>query len=80
MQYTLRNVPASVDALLRRRAHEERKSLNEVTLESIMRGLGLIGEPRARRDLSDVAGAGALDDETLGALAAQRRVDEDIWR
>jgi hypothetical protein len=80
MQYTLRNVPAVVDALLRRRAQEERKSLNEVTLESIMRGLGLEGEPTPRRDLSDVAGAGAFDETTLDALAEQRRIDEDLWR
>jgi hypothetical protein len=80
MQYTLRNVPAAVDALLRRRARDERKSLNEVTLESIMRGLGLTGEPTSQRDLSDIAGTRGLDAETRAALDEQRRVDKDLWR
>jgi hypothetical protein len=80
MQYTLRNIPAAVDGLLRRRARDEGKSLNEVALEAIVRGLGLSADAIQRRDLSDVAGGWHTDKSTDDALAAQRSVDPDLWR
>lgn len=40
MQYTIRNVPNFLDAVLRRRAQEQGKSLNEVALEALTRGVG----------------------------------------
>jgi hypothetical protein len=80
MQYTLRNVPASLDELLRRRAREEGKSLNDVTLEALVRGLGLDGGDVKVRDLSDVAGTWRADRATDEALAAQRHIDDELWR
>lgn len=80
MQYTLRNVPASLDALLRRRAREEGKSLQEVTMEALVRGLGLSETAVKRRDLADVAGSWRADRKTDEALADQRRIDPDLWR
>lgn len=80
MQYTLRSIPAALDTLLRRRAREEGKSLNEVALEALMRGLGLSDAPLQQRDLSDVAGAWEADRTTDAILAEQRRIDPDLWR
>lgn len=79
MQYTLRNIPAAIDALLRLRAREEHKSLNDVTLETLARGLGLSGEPARLRDLSDIAGRTPLDLRTRKALEEQRVVDVELW-
>ena len=79
MQYTLRNIPASVDSLLRRRAREEGKSLNEAAIDALVRGLGLAGERVKRRDLSDIAGSWHADKTTDDALNDQRLVDRDLW-
>lgn len=74
MQYTVRNVPEAVDALLRRRARQERKSLNEVALEAMQRGLGLSESALKHRDLSDIAGSWKADRAADEALADQRNV------
>ena len=80
MQYMLRNIPASVDALLRKRAREEGKSLNEVAIDALVRGLGLEETSVKRRDLSDIAGSWRADKATNAALAEQRSVDRDLWK
>jgi len=41
MQYTIRQVPRNLDEALRRAARERGKSLNEVTIEALARGLAL---------------------------------------
>ena len=73
-------MPKSVDALLRRRAREEGKSLNEVALDALLRGLGLSGAPVKQRDLSDVAGTWHADKAADEAFADQCCVDADLWR
>lgn len=80
MQYTLRNVPASIDALLRRRARDLGRSLNQVTIEALTRGLGLSDAVVRHRDLTDIAGTWRTDRATDEALVEQRRVDPDLWR
>lgn len=80
MQYTLRNIPGSLDAALRRRAHEQGKSLNEVAIEALARGTGLKGERSRKRDLQFMAGTWQEDPIFDEAIAAQDAVDEDLWR
>lgn len=80
MQYTLRNIPKSVDTLLRRRAREEGKSINEVAIEALVRGMGLGDVPMKHRDLSDIAGSWQPDKAADEALDDQRRIDPDLWR
>jgi len=78
MQYTLRKVPRSVDARLRRRARAERRSLNSVALEALARGAGVDTSPK--RDLADVAGTWVEDPEFDRAIAVQHRIDRRLWR
>lgn len=80
MQYTIRNIPASLDAALRRRAQEQRKSLNEVAIEALARGAGIGGERIRKRDLSYLAGTWQEDPEFDEAIADQDKVDEEMWR
>ncbi len=80
MQYTIRNVPKTVDSRLRDRAKKEGKSLNQVVLEAIARALGIPSEPARQRDLSDFAGTWSEDPEFDRAIEDQDRVDEDLWR
>jgi hypothetical protein len=80
MQYTLRGIPPVLDQALRERAKAEGKSLNEVAVKAIADGLGLGASDVLRRDLSDVAGTWKKDAATEEALAAQDRVDQNLWR
>ncbi len=80
MQYTLRNVPGTLDEALRRAARERGKSLNEVAIEALARGAGVAGERRRLRDLSDIAGSWRKDAAFDRALAAQDAIDKEMWR
>lgn len=80
MQYTLRNVPAFLDRVFRRRARERGASLNEVVLEALSRDAGLTAERVRRRDLRDLAGEWQEDPEFDQALREQDAVDERLWR
>lgn len=80
MQYTLRNVPKSIDAALRRRAKQQGKSLNEVAIEALSEATGEGKEPIVRRDLSDIVGTWVEDPETEAALREFREVNPADWR
>jgi len=80
MQYTIRNVPDSLDEALRRVAREKGKSLNDVAIEALARGAGVAGERDRQRDLADIAGTWRKDPAFDTALAAQDTIDEEMWR
>jgi hypothetical protein len=79
MQYTIRGIPTAVDNALRERARAAGKSLNEATVDALAEGSGVAGVPRKRRDLGDIAGTWKADKAVESALAAQDRVDENLW-
>ena len=79
MQYTIRNIPDYVDAALRRFAHEQGKSLNEVAVRALTEGAGLDNNPRPMRDLSDIIGTWVEDPAFDSAIAAQDTIDEELW-
>jgi hypothetical protein len=80
MQYTIRRIPPVVDSAIRERARVAGKSLNEVTIDVLAEGAGVAGVSRKRRDLNDIAGTWKSDKALEAALAAQDRVDEDLWQ
>jgi hypothetical protein len=80
MQYTVRGISAALDAALRKRARAAGKSLNEAAIEALAEGTGLIEAPRKRRNLGDIAGTWKADKAFETAIAAQDRVDEDLWK
>jgi hypothetical protein len=79
MQYTIRNIPDSVDEVLRRTARIRGKSLNEIAIEALARGAGVDGETIRQRDLGDVAGTWRKDAAFDKARAAQDSIDEEMW-
>jgi len=80
MQYTLRKIPKQLDEEVRRRAHEERKSMNRALLEALARGVGLQGQAQRQRDLGDIAGTWKKDPSFDQAIAEQDEVDEALWK
>jgi hypothetical protein len=79
MQYTLRNIPAAVDTVLKQKARDEHRSLNDVAVEALTRAAGLEGTTVRHRDLADVGGTWVEDPELDKALVAQRRIDKRMW-
>ena len=79
MQYTIRNIPANLDAALRSTAQHQGKSLNDVTLEALTRGAGMSAQPIQQRDLSDIAGSWQDDPAFDNAIADQDTIDESMW-
>lgn len=80
MQYTIRKVPSTLDAVLRRWAREQGKSLNEVATEAMARGAGLTGRTVRQRDLQDIAGTWREDRTWARTRAAHEAIDTELWR
>lgn len=74
-QYPVRDVPAHVDAALRRRAREHGKSLSSLLREALARqaGIDLAREP-LHHDLEHLAGRWLDDPEFDAAIVAQDRI------
>jgi hypothetical protein len=80
MQYTLRNIPDSLDAALRAKARAAGKSLNEIAVEALARGLGFAGAAVRHRDLRDVAGTWRRDGAFDRAVSDQHTIDPELWK
>lgn len=80
MQYTIRNVSAALDRLLRRRARAGGTSLNQAALEALARGAGLSEERIRNRDLGDLACTWKRDRRFDEAIRQQDTIDESLWR
>lgn len=81
LQYTVRNIPEHVDKALRRKASEERKSLNAVLREALIREAAVVGPgSRLYTDLDPLAGTWVDDPGFDETIRAQDQVDESLWR
>lgn len=68
-----------MDKILRQRARESHKSLNEVVLEAVAHSVGLGEQPILLHDLDDLAGSWKDDPEFEAALRMQDKIDEKLW-
>lgn len=80
VQYTVRDVPTHVDRVLRRRASEEGKSLNQLLRDTLAKEAGTDAIEVLHHDLDTLAGTWDDDPEFDRAIAEQDRVDEAMWR
>lgn len=79
IQYTIRNIPRTLDKSLRLRAVQRHKTLNETLLEALMKGAGLEGT-EIYHDLDRFFGSWVEDLNIEAALKEQRKIDEAIWK
>jgi plasmid stability protein len=79
MQYTIRNIPPHVDEAIRRRARTEGRSINDIAVEALERGMGVADGRVVYRSLSGIEGTWVDDPEVESALAEQDRVDPEAW-
>lgn len=80
MQYTIRQVPEQVDRLIRQRAKQSNKSLNDVLLEVLQRGIGVSDEPAEYHDLDHLAGSWVDDPDFDDAMKGFDTIDEALWK
>jgi plasmid stability protein len=76
MQYTIRQIPRQLDKALRAKAKAQKKSLNQVAVETLRRGLGLGPENQPKRDLSFM---GKMDEQTAKAIGEAHEWFDRVW-
>ena len=80
VQYTIRNIPKHVDEALRKKAEAEGKSLNDVTFEALVKGLGLNGEPVIHHDLDHFIGTWVDDPVWEQVRRDHEQIDPEMWK
>jgi len=79
-QYTIRSVPTELDKALRRRARQNKQSLNQAALEAMRRGMNLDKQKVTYHDLDHLFGSMPADPEFDKVLEEQRQIDPDMWK
>ena len=80
MTLNIEQVPVPVSDALARRAAAEGKSVPEVALEAMAKGLGIEEQVGRKRDLSRFSGTWIEDPAVDAALQTFEEIDEDLWR
>jgi len=80
LQYTIRGVSSLLDRKLREKAVKENMSLNEVTLATLERALGVTGDSVRYDDLDDLAGTWVQDPAFDKAVKSLRKIDTELWK
>jgi len=78
-QYTVRQVPASLDAALRRKAKRKGQSLNQVLLDTLAESVGVSEEAARYHDLDALAGTWKSDKAFDDAVKVFDKVDPEDW-
>jgi hypothetical protein len=80
IQYTVREIPAELDRVLRERMRTENVSLNTALREALRRGCGL-GQEVVNREFDDLAGKWVSEDGCESLLEEMRStIDRDLWQ
>lgn len=79
MVITLQNIPAEIEEALQRKATEEGKSVDRVTLDALARGLGVNSQATANgtekvHELANPVGQQSTSDEMKSLYEEQRRI------
>ena len=80
MQYTIRNVPKRLDAVVRKRAKAQRKSLNQVVIDALAVGAGVATPPMIQYDLDWAIGTWVEDAAFDQAIADQDQIESPSAR
>jgi len=81
LQYTIRNIPADVDRVIRKKAKLSGKSINQVIIDDMRHANGLNATNKlggALAGLEWFVGSGDLDDATLRAINEDDRIQKSL--
>lgn len=76
-QYTVRGISVDVDRALRRKAKDQKLSLNQMIVDELSRAA--LGQTK-RADFSDLVGKWTPDPKFDEIIAGQRQIDKDLWK
>jgi len=79
-QMTIRRISERISKMLRETARKEAKSINQVALEALERGLGIADEQTEYHDLDDLSGTWIEDPEFDRVIAEIDAVDTELWK
>ncbi len=81
-QITIRDLPDSLEAYIRKRAKKEKRSLSKVVNEMLEDASGLRDDAKRFRDLSAFSGSWSAVEaaEFQKTQEAFERIDEDAWK
>jgi len=79
VQYTIRNVPETVDEALRKLAVRDGASLNQAALAALKAGAG-VEEGVRHHDVDALAGTWVRDEAFDEAQAVFEAIDEELWK
>ena len=79
IQYTIRQIPDSVDRALRKRSAKEGISINEAAVEALRLGSGVGRDDVRFHDLDALAGTWVADPACEKALEAFEVIDRELW-
>jgi len=82
---SVRGIDPDLAAILKEKARESKKSVNQFVVEVLRKHMGLEKEKRFTRvhsDLDDLFGKWSEEDYSLiqGKIDAERRVDTELWK
>ncbi|MEI6790397.1 MAG: hypothetical protein WCK42_04365 [Myxococcaceae bacterium] len=80
MQYTIRQVPSSLDHQLRHLAQINKRSLNRILLDLITHAVEGSKKPTLHHDLDRFIASWVHDPETEEALIGQRQIVPGDWQ
>lgn len=80
IQYTIRNIPLSVDRVIRKRSKQSGKSFNQTVVDLLSLQTFGTTKPTADNNFDWLYGAMQLDDDFDKAIKEQSRVDEELWK
>lgn len=80
VQHTIRGIPTRVDKALRQQSRKAGRSLNQVAVDALARGLGVADEPALHHDLDTLAGTWADDADFDRAIKVQDQIDKALWK
>jgi plasmid stability protein len=75
--YTIRGVPPEVDRALRKKAAQQKRSLNQIVVDELTRAT--VGRTK-KSDFSNLVGKWTADPGFDETIAAQRQIDLDKWK
>ena len=81
---TIRGIDDQTTELLKQRASNERKSMNQLLLETIKKSLGLADKKKFTaeyHDLDHLFGQWSEDEFAAiqGKISRERQIDQDLW-
>jgi hypothetical protein len=79
MQYTIRNIPAHLDARVREVARNENLSLNQAVIEVMSRGVSGDRPVAGSEELASLSGSWVEDPAFDEAMESISEIDEELW-